>query len=57
MYISFDYRCDNCKRTVGRLVYKDTMDSQTCCICHKPMRKLMAAPRTTFRFNDKKLKP
>ena len=62
MFISFDYRCDNelCpSRTykIERLVMKEAQEEQHCKTCHVIMKRLPAAPRTTFRFADKKLKP
>jgi len=57
MLVRFDYRCDNCERTTDRLVKKERQDDQHCAICCTPMRRLPAAPRTTFRFADTKLKP
>lgn len=53
-YISFDYKCFECEKKETRLVKKNMMDFQWC--CGEMMTRLPAAPRTTFRFNDKKLK-
>ena len=62
MFVSFDYRCENVlcpsrSYRVERLVEKEKRDLQHCKTCHEFMRRLPAAPRTTFRFADKKLKP
>ncbi len=62
MFIRFDYRCDNvlcAARSIRRerLVSSKKVDDQHCPSCGKVMRRLLAAPRTTFRFADTKLKP
>ncbi len=62
MFISFDYRCDNvlcAARSIRRerLVKKAKQDHQHCPSCGTTMRRLPAAPKTTFRFADTKLKP
>lgn len=58
MYISFTFRCVNpvCTKTEDRMVRRDEMDIQVCRDCGSDVRRLPAAPRTTFRFADKKLK-
>lgn len=63
MYIRFDYRCPSCGFQEERFVKKVEMDEQMHYYCkgkypgtvHR-MTRLPAAPRTTFRFHDKKLK-
>ncbi len=62
MFIRFDYRCDNilcAARSIRRerLVRKDKSRIQHCPSCGNVMRRLPAAPKTTFRFADTKLKP
>lgn len=59
MFIRFDYRCP-CGRREERFVRKSEMDSQFCtragCMKRR-MDRLPAAPKTTFRFADRRLKP
>jgi len=55
--ITFDYKCTRCGYTDTRIVKRNVQDFQI----HQPecgghMKKLLANPRTTFRFNDTKLK-
>ncbi len=61
MFVRYDYRCENAKcpsrsYKVERLVKKEKKNTQVCKTCHAILFRLAAAPRTTFRFNDKKLK-
>ncbi len=63
MYIRFNYRCPGCLHEEERFIKKDRMDRQQCRACtgHADglyyMRRLPAAPRTSFRFADRKRKP
>ncbi len=61
MYIRFNYRCSTCGHEEERFIKKEAMDKQPCPQVHNVrhpifMTRLPAAPRTLFRFNDKKLK-
>ena len=58
MYIRFNYRCSTCGHEEDRFIKKEVMDRQYCFKCDSTeyMLRLPAAPRTTFRFHDKKLK-
>ena len=56
MYINFDYRCSPCETREPRFIKKEKKDEQTC-NCGAPMCRLPAAPKTTFRFADRRLKP
>ena len=66
-YITFDYKCPE-GHYETRMVQRSEMDKQWCNEpdesrfkllgkkCDAPMIRLPAGTRTTFRFNDKKLK-
>lgn len=59
MFITFTYRCPSCGHEETRFVKKTEMDMQACDKHDRqlgPMTRLPAAPRTLFRFNDRKLK-
>lgn len=66
MYIRFNYRCPDCGHEEERFIKKAAMDDQQCPNYVTPnaenpcfsmvMTRLPAAPRTLFRFNDRKLK-
>ena len=66
MFIKFDYRCPDCGFQEERFVRKELMESQQCPNYAHPtdekpcysmvMTRLPAAPRTTFRFADRRLK-
>jgi len=57
-YITFDYRCSTCEETESRFVRRSDMDDQKCPkhSAPKPMTRLPAGTRTTFRYADTKLK-
>lgn len=58
MFITFDYQCPSCGHRETRFVRRSEMDSQKCRECSgtENMRRLPAAPVTTFRFADRNLK-
>ena len=61
MYVSFDYLCPECGHREPRFVNRLAMDAQPCpqSMEHDEltlMLRLPAAPRTIFRFADRKLK-
>lgn len=59
MYVTFDFKCTSCGHREPRFVKKSEMDFQvhTCGDdTYSSMTRLPAAPRTTFRFHDTKLK-
>ena len=57
-YITFDYRCHTCNEIDSRFVKRTDMNDQWCPkhSAPKPMTRLPAGTRTTFRFADQKLK-
>ena len=60
MFIRFNYRCLGCGYEEERFIKKDKMDHQFhACTpnTQRLMTRLPAAPRTTFLFADKRLKP
>lgn len=60
MYIRFDYVCNGCNEQEERFVKKEDKDIQMHQCdenTQRMMSRLMSAPVTTFRFNDRKLKP
>ena len=62
LFIRFDYRCPDCGHQVERFIKKHLKDQQICPQCKRTgrrtiMSRLPAAPKTTFRFADYKLKP
>lgn len=60
MFIRFNYRCPRCGHEEERFIKKDQMDNQFHddeCGSGFLMIRLPAAPRTHFRFADRKLKP
>jgi hypothetical protein len=66
MFIKFNYRCPHCGHEEERFIKKEVMDKQWCSNrglpCHDdgellPMTRLPAAPVTTFRHADRRLKP
>jgi DNA-directed RNA polymerase subunit RPC12/RpoP len=56
MFIRFNYRCPTCGHEEERFIKKEQMDEQMCPACTVPLTRLPAAPRTTFRFADRRLK-
>ncbi len=60
MFIRFNFRCKGCGHEEERFIKKDVMDAQFH-DCDENTKRLMtrlpAAPRTTFRFADRSLKP
>ncbi len=52
-YITFDYQCNACGVTVIRLIKRDVQDEQDCKECGSRLTRLMAAPITTFKHNDR----
>jgi len=58
MYVVYNYRCPECSETDERLVRRENAHNQWCKACthHSLLTRLPAAPRTTFRFADEKLK-
>lgn len=57
MFIRFNYRCSSCGNEEERFIKKIHMDHQSCTQCMSWLTRLPAAPRTTFRHADRKLKP
>ena len=55
MYATFDYVCPSCGYEAERFVKKVDANNQLC-DCKQPLKKLLAAPKTHFRFADTKLK-
>ena len=55
MYVTFDYVCLSCGYQGERFVKKVDAEDQHC-YCKEPLKKLLAAPKTHFRFADTKLK-
>lgn len=57
-YITFDYQCPDGCEIDTRMVQREEMNNQWCPkhSCPKPMNRLPAGTRTTFRFADTKLK-
>jgi len=53
MFISYDYRCINCKTKEARFIKKEDRDDQYCKKCKFPMLRLPPGPATTFKYNDK----
>jgi DNA-directed RNA polymerase subunit RPC12/RpoP len=54
MYVTYDYRCIDCKKEEIRMVKKEDRDKQYCKYCISGvMLRLPPATRTTFKFNDK----
>jgi len=58
MFIRFNYRCPTCGHEEERFIKRDQMDRQfhSHGSSDRLMTRLPAAPATTFRFADKKLK-
>jgi len=53
-YIIFDYQCSNCDNIAGNLfVRRSQMDNVECDQCGALMKRLPAAPTTTFKFHDR----
>lgn len=62
MYVTYDYKCVECGRIEERMVRREKRDHQ---VHSHPigvgldlfyMKRQLAAPRTTFRFADTRLK-
>jgi predicted DCC family thiol-disulfide oxidoreductase YuxK len=51
-YVTFDYKCPLCLKKEERMVKRADMDVQYC--CGVPLIRLHPAPKTTFRYADKK---
>ncbi len=52
--ITFDYQCTNCDHFEGNaLVQRNAMDNVDCPKCGALMKRLMAAPITTFKHHDR----
>jgi hypothetical protein len=56
MFIRFNYRCPSCGHEEEKFIKKEVMDKQLCPKGGVLMTRLPAAPRTTFRFADRRLK-
>ena len=53
MLITFDYVCEDCALVVERTINTGDKDQQKCWRCDGSMKRLPAAPATTFKFNDR----
>jgi putative FmdB family regulatory protein len=53
MFMTFDYKCIECKKREERFVKREERDNQYCSKCGQAMLRVPHAVRTTFKFNDK----
>lgn len=53
-YLKYDYLCSNCDHfEADAFVKSDQKDQQSCPECGALMKRLPAAPITTFKFGDR----
>ena len=53
-FITFDYLCSNCDNAAPNLmVRRSAMDNVECDQCGALMKRMPAAPITTFKFGDR----
>lgn len=52
-FITFDYKCEACGEVMERMVRRSETDKQDCGKCGSRMRRMPAAPITTFKFGDR----